>query len=214
MKDIYIDADGWARPTMDRKLKLVDVSVSDLHVALPYVKRKEVAVQAGGACGLWPRELAKHFSTVYTYEPEPLNYACLLKNTEGFANVLPQNVALGRRGGKTSLHLDSGEADNCGAYYTEGDVGMTQVLCLDTEPFDRLDFLCLDVEGRELDVLFGAASTLKHFKPVIMLENKQLAHMQRWHVHTEDVTRHLRALGWRLVDSVKRDVIFVHEDHL
>ncbi len=51
--------------------------VSSLARVYPHVRKFEVAVQAGGNCGLWPRELGQKFETVYTFEPDPVNFRCL-----------------------------------------------------------------------------------------------------------------------------------------
>jgi len=216
--DTYIDRNGYMRPCMDNKLQLVDVAVSDLHVALQYVRHRGMAFQAGGACGLWPLELSRNFTSVYTCEPVAENFACLEYNLRGVENVRYERCALGRTSGFARMKLDAFERDNCGAYYSEEpcgadtDVDTVVQRCVDDIYLPSLDFLQLDVEGRELDVLRGATRTLKAFKPVVMLEAKQLPHMDRWHVDKEDAIKHLKALGWCLIDTIKRDVIMVHED--
>lgn len=41
---------------------------------------------------------------------------------------------------------------------------------LDSQKFERLDFLKIDVEGMEMDVLIGAKHTIKDHKPLIFIE--------------------------------------------
>jgi FkbM family methyltransferase len=212
MNDTYIDASGRMRPTMDRKLKLVDVATEDLDFALKHVRRFAVALQAGGACGLWPVALARRFARVHTFEPDATNFACLEHNTRAWANITAVRGALGRNAGRVALHLDDCEANNCGAYYVDGTGDIPQYT-IDDLRLERLDLLCLDVEGRELDVLCGATQTLRAYRPVIMLECKDLPHMARWRVRADDAAAHLKALGWHLAEVVKRDRVFVHRDY-
>lgn len=39
-----------------------------------HVSNKKVVVQAGGNMGMYPRLLADMFETVYTFEPDPMNF--------------------------------------------------------------------------------------------------------------------------------------------
>ena len=41
-----------------------------------YVDNKKVMVQAGGNCGMYPKQYSKIFDTVYTFEPDWLNFYC------------------------------------------------------------------------------------------------------------------------------------------
>jgi FkbM family methyltransferase len=45
------------------------------------------------------------------------------------------------------------------------------VTTLDAENHPRVDWIKIDVEGQELEVLRGAAETIKKFKPKILVEN-------------------------------------------
>lgn len=49
---------------------------------LKYLKKKNLVVQAGGNCGMYPRLLAKYFTHVYTFEPDPMNFYCLVNNCQ------------------------------------------------------------------------------------------------------------------------------------
>ena len=47
---------------------------------LKYVSNFTTVIQAGGNCGLYPRLYANMFNWVYTFEPEPMNFYCLVQN--------------------------------------------------------------------------------------------------------------------------------------
>jgi hypothetical protein len=46
----------------------------------PYLKNNKVAVQAGGNCGMQVVKFAEFFENVYTFEPDPINFNCLVNN--------------------------------------------------------------------------------------------------------------------------------------
>lgn len=54
--------------------------------------------------------------------------------------------------------------------YEKGATGVVPMVNLDSLKFDRLDFLKIDVEGMELDVLRGAHKTLSRHHPILFME--------------------------------------------
>lgn len=191
------------RPAYDRKLKLVESQVADLDAALRHVKRFDCVVQAGGAYGLWPLALADRFNTVYTFEPDCHNFPLLAENTAERVNVIRWQAALGSQAGLVAVKRDDAESDNAGAGYVVAG-GKVPVVALDTLALPALDFLCLDVEGYELEALLGAMRTLRAYRPVVMLECKRLPHM------TSDpnaAVELLLDLGYQVRDKVNKDVV-------
>ena len=55
--------------------------------AVGYCTQHRTAIQAGGNAGMYPVELANHFSRIFTFEPEPLNFFCLERNTSHLVDV-------------------------------------------------------------------------------------------------------------------------------
>ena len=70
----------WSWNPMDKCLILVNNWTFDFNSALPYLKNKRTAIQAGGAMGMWPYLLSQHFDKVYTFEASTDNYIHLEKN--------------------------------------------------------------------------------------------------------------------------------------
>ena len=191
------------RPGYDRKLRQVESQVADLDAALRHVKRFDCVVQAGGAYGLWPLALSERFNTVYTFEPDCHNFPLLAENTAERVNVIRWQAALGSQAGFVAVQRDDAEADNAGAGYVVVG-GKVPVVALDTLCLPALDFLCLDVEGYELEALTGAIRTIRAYRPVVMLESKRLPHM------TQDpnaAVELLLDLGYEVREKVNRDVV-------
>lgn len=210
--DFFDSVGDFHRPSYDKKLRQVDSWVADLDVAMKYVKDKRVAVQAGGAYGVWPYALAdRGFEWVYTFEPDHLNFACLVRNCNVWANVIAMRAALGAHTGTVQVMRDEFEADNAGAGYVSVDPPPAGVplLRLDDLRLKHCDLLCLDVEGFEYWALLGARGTIVRCKPVVMVEAKELPQMRGFHVNAQTAIEWLEAGGYKVVERVHRDVVMV-----
>jgi len=113
-------------------------------------------------------------SRIYAFEPHPLMFKELAKNTKGL-NVVTENKALSDVPGKARLYTGKDDIDVSHATLVDNiindvladDVERLEVDC-DTiddyvvkENVDRIDLLKIDVEGNELNVLKGSEKTIK-----------------------------------------------------
>lgn len=201
----------WAWPAGDRKLIDVADTVADLDLALAALGpgRRDLALQAGGACGIWPKRLAREFRLVVTFEPDPENFRCLQANCDE-SNITARQAALGAVLGYCDMARDASEATNAGAWYTGGTYLDPEVDSIQVVPIDRLglialDLLCLDVEGAESATLIGGAQAIARYRPVIMLEHKPLPHAP----DPRPAGRWLRAHGYRHAADIHRDQVWV-----
>ena len=180
-------------------------SVKDVERALAYVEHKGVAVQAGGNVGTWPKYLAAQFDVVYTAEPEINNFRCLMNNvTED--NIVPLHVAFGQTHELIKVGLTNKERDNTGAYFVDGE-GIVPTIRIDDLALKGCDLIQLDIEGYELFALMGGEETIKKYRPVIMLEDKGLS--EKYQYQKGAVVKYLEPLGYKLAESIKRDIILV-----
>lgn len=91
----------------------------------------------------------------------------------------------------TGVGIGNAGLANCAS---EGTTNAVQVLTLDSFQLSRLDCMKVDVEGMELDVLMGAASTIKRFLPNIVFETLTMLSPDK-HKPIED---YLKSLGYRI----------------
>src|SRR4051812_41824122 len=105
--------DGWLWPKSDVELWKRARDYSVLEKALQHCTQRRVAIQAGGACGTYPLWLSQYFETVYTFEPDPVNFTCLVANCQQ-ANVVKIQAALGLAKGCGEMQATEG---NSGAGY-------------------------------------------------------------------------------------------------
>lgn len=196
------EREGYIWPKSDRDcFPVVSKWMADMYTAINHCKLKRVAVQAGGNAGIWPKALSSVFDTVYTFEPDPLNFYCLTRNCTD-DNVIKIQAALGYDRKLVNLHT---ERRNIGAHYIEG-AGIIPTLRVDDLNLDVCDFLCLDIEGYEMQALLGAQETLSRHHPVIQLEDKGLS--EKYGTHKEEVVDWLVSrYGYVVKHRVHRDVI-------
>jgi FkbM family methyltransferase len=134
-----------------------------------HVKKYNVCIQAGGAFGMYPRLLADTFKTVYTFEPNPLSFYCLVNNCQS-PNIIKINMGLGEAPG-TALIKTAGLSNPGEARIKDNGDTRIQLTTIDNLSLEACDFIQLDVETYELNALKGAAETTRKYNPVISVEN-------------------------------------------
>jgi FkbM family methyltransferase len=198
--------DGYAVPDLDECCyDAVRTEVADLALSLAFCKQKRTVFQAGGNFGIYPLELAKHFDTVYTVEPDMDNYRALKQNIANSTKIIPMRAGLGSRDGRAAM--DRKEPTNCGAHMIkQGDE--FDIITIDSYNLTDCDFIQLDIEGSEHDALMGAIDTIELTHPVITLEMKGLG--ERYGYTDQDTMNLLASLGYAVAGRVNRDVIFTY----
>ena len=155
---------------------------------LDHVTNFEVVIQAGGNCGMYPRLLSDMFKYVYTFEPDPLNFHCLVNNCQK-DNIIKINAALGETNKLLSMYRDSME--NVGAHRVsdKGD-RFIHTFTIDQLALEKCDYISLDCEGYEPNVIVGGMETISRFLPVITMETVN-----------EEITMLLDPLGYKNIQG-------------
>lgn len=181
--------------------KVLFDQVAGLERVYQHCRKFDVAVQAGGNCGLWPRELGKKFATVYTFEPDPVNFRCLCANAPG-ENVLKFNAAVGCRHECVEMLR---RPENVGAHRISGK-GQIPTLRIDDLKLSSCDLIYLDIEGYELQALMGASETIGVHEPVVVIEDKGCS--EQYGVAVGETLQWLiDNFEYRVVDRIDRDVV-------
>jgi FkbM family methyltransferase len=187
---------SWEWPEGDTELIRVFEYVFDVDAAVQ-LSRRGVALQAGGAAGVWAWYLGQFFGRVVTFEPNQQNYQCLVKNAPE-----AEAYCAGLGECESQSGIKQGEANNAGTWYLSGS-GDIPIKTIDGLNLDACDLICLDIEGHELAALKGAEQTLRRFRPVVMLEEKQLPQQR----HPERAREYLERLGYTVKARAHRDII-------
>jgi len=133
--------------------------------AMEYVKDRRRCIDVGGHVGLWSMRMVEDFDCVDAFEPVRDHRECFVKNVTG-ATLHP--YALGPEAGSVSISTEDGSSGN--SWVSEGDD--VEMRTLDSFRFQDVDFIKIDCEGYEDFVLQGAEKTIRHNKPVIIVEQK------------------------------------------
>jgi FkbM family methyltransferase len=167
---------------------------------LEHCKKFDTVVQAGGCMGMYPRLLADIFKTVYTFEPEPINFYILNLNTP-YDNIIKTQAAVGTASGGFCTPVRRC-ATNAGMHQIEEGPGTTPIVAIDSLALEDLDLLFFDLEGYEAEALAGAYETIAEHKPVIIMETKT----------TQNAIDIIEPMGYRLVVQSRYDGVFTCND--
>lgn len=155
-------------------------------------------VQAGGNCGLYPRLLADIFDSVYTFEPDPLNFFCLANNCQK-DNIFKFQAALGDKHAMVQVNRLS--MGNVGMHkVSENPAARVPQFTIDDLDLSSFDLLMLDIEGYELNALRGGIKSIEKFKPTIVVEN-----------NNKSIVDLLSPLGYRETEKSMMDTILTVE---
>lgn len=202
---------GWVVPAFDRICypSVID-ELQKIPEVLKYVPNRKSVIQAGGNIGIFARELSRDFEWVYTFEPDVVNYNCLLANTIDLSNVLAYDEGLGEEIGLGNVKKV--DPSNIGAHYVDFEGGNVHITTIDHFARENLNvgLIWLDIEGAEYLALRGAEKTIEANKPVIVLE--MAGHSERFYGIPESETEAwLKKRGYEVAARIMNDVIYVHK---
>jgi hypothetical protein len=179
-----------------------------LNKVKPYLKNNKVMIQAGGNCGLQIEKFADYFDSVYTFEPDPINFHCLVNNL-ALMNVIKLQACVGKDRGTASLNF----YPNIGGFNVGKEPGNIPMMLIDDLNLSSCDFIQFDVEGYEMNAILGSLETIKKYKPVMCLELYE-QWLNRYGNTTAEVLAFMKELGYLITDTYVTDVILVHKDNL
>lgn len=131
-----------------------------------HLTNRRVCIQAGGCQGMYPRLLSEMFEVVYTFEPDPHNFFCLVNNCQK-TNIIKMQAALGDV--PSLIRMDALDPTNKGMHQVAGRGAIPQ-FTIDQFNFPVVDAIFLDVERYEPNVIEGARRTIMQHRPLIALE--------------------------------------------
>lgn len=200
--------EGWVWPLKDSKCWPWLQNEKDLpNLISNHCKNKSVVIEAGGNAGFYVKKYAEIFKTVYTFEPDHLNFYCLSNNVKE-RNVIKFQTCLGNE--RKLIELTTSKR-NIGAYYINSNAqGITPTLLIDDLNLPVCDLIHLDIEGFEYYALKGAVETITRTKPVIALE--WMNHGEaRYGSSNDDIEKFLNELGYKSVEKIYHENIFVYQ---
>ena len=133
-------------------------------------QRGDLVFDMGAHCGVSAYHLSQLVGPegrVIAFEPDPTNYALLLRNISrhNLANVVPQNVAIAGTSGKLPFNAEGTVGSSLGSLLRRESVGsrvMVDAITLEDafEKWGAPAFCKIDIEGAEIEVLETSAKIL------------------------------------------------------
>jgi FkbM family methyltransferase len=182
-----------------------------------------LAVDVGAHVGLWSRNLAFAFDTVFAFEPVAEHRECFMKNVQGIGRVNLLEFALGAEEGMVSIGTEVGSSGNSAVVTSRvGDIESralpvalasveslnVEMRTIDSYEFDDLDLIKVDVEGFEENVLRGSERTIRTCKPVVIVEQKREM-ASRFGLPILGAVHLLESWGYKAVEEISGDHILV-----
>ena len=139
-----------------------------------YIRPDWICLDIGANIGLHTMLLAELGQYVIGFEPHPIVFTCLKKtlNCKGHNNAEIHNVALSNQRGVSRLWTNNDGQSSLDGIRNHRFQWNYHV---DTRPLDdydipKVDFMKIDVEGSEFQVLEGAIGIIEKHRPLIILE--------------------------------------------
>ena len=197
---------AWLWPVRDKTCwRFMTVLAPDLpHRIAKFVQRRGTVIQAGGNCGVYVAQYATLFETVYTFEPDPINFHCLQQNVRD-QHVHKIQACLGEAAGQAGMNT---EGKNAGGYHINSNSGPLEMLTIDSLKLDNCNLIHLDIEGYELPALQGSVETIKIHHPVIALEYKD-NQAKRYNYSLDQLEAFLHAMDYKFVSQVQDDRVYI-----
>ena len=157
-------------------------------------------IDIGAWCGTWSLAVGSLAKSIVAFEPDELHFQCLQKNK--LSSMTCYNVALGSQEQTVGLSKHS---------FTQAkhitDTGTIQMQTLDSYNLTDVDFIKIDVEGYEMEVLKGAVNTLQNAKYLMIELNNN---SKKFGSSNGVIEQHLDQLGWKVIINLWPDKVFVN----
>lgn len=186
-----------------------DYQQSAIDKAYQYVNKFGTVVDVGANIGLHAVRFSKKFQNVICFEPSSQNFQCLSANITD-DNVELHNVGLGSKSDNLIIKTPKNH-HNCGAssivdwknYNGDLDKEIVHIIALDSLHLEP-DFIKIDVQGFEQEVIKGASKTIRNHKPTLMLECEKQKQRTR-------IQSLLKELDYHCIGREGQDYIWIHK---
>ena len=157
-------------PTIGRSLEVYgEYCYPEIELILNHVNSNSLVMDIGANIGTHTLGLAPHVKTLVAFEPDLENLNLLKRNAGMFNEDIARRIsinpiALGDSVVEVGTVFDFGKTK----LSTEGEILLTKLDNI--QGFPRVDFIKIDVEGMEYNVLQGARNTITYFRPHMLIE--------------------------------------------
>ncbi len=162
------------RQQNNQNLTILDYQRKNLNAAVRFVKNFTTVIDAGANYGVMSYNLNELFDHVHAFEVEPEVRECLKRNVEKFKldKVQVHDCGLSDKEELVSVNYLK---NTFGTYVNKKIPGSFICKTIDSFNFTDVGLIKLDCEGYEPYILKGGEQTIKKYRPVILMEEKNLS---------------------------------------
>ncbi len=163
------------------------------------VPADSVVVDIGANVGVFSLFAARRARVVYALEPASSNFECLVKNTSKVPSIVPLKYACAASDGSATLDLSASPvAFSLKTSSSSATQETVEVISLgklfERYKIERCDFLKLDCEGAEFEIIWESDPALLKRVSRIVMEYHD--HLSTQYTHVELLEK-LKSLGYR-----------------
>ena len=203
---------GWYLPDSDTHFEhyIKDGSYQTIHreTILRYIKMKKPelknCIDIGSHIGFWSKDFTNTFKHTYAFDPIPQVRECYVKNiTNNNYTLYP--YALGREESKKMFLYSPSETGNTHAS-DRGNLEVT-IKTLDSFNLEDIDYIKIDAEGYEIEVVEGAKKLIEKCKPFIHIEAKKKV-MVKQNITMTEIEELFKSINYKQVLAVKSELLY------
>ena len=193
--------------------------------SLGFVKNWNIALDIGANIGFWSQDMCNKFKTVVGFEPHPENIACYKENMKDYKNWSLEEIALSDKqqdnvplfaspdeSGNVSLKAHGVTHGNSKRTLKEDQLSTTMVNVktldqyLDEFKGKNIDFIKVDCQEHEKEIVQGGLKLLKEHDSVICLELPcRNADEKKYH---DDIVEMLKTINYTRQGNLRKETIF------
>ena len=173
---------------------------------LKFINRTGNAIDIGAHVGFWLKDMCNHFDYVYAFEPIEEVRHCLSRNVTAM-NYKTYSFGLGAKNDVINVNYNPTETGNTHAS-KDGNQSIT-IRKLDDMNLPKIDYIKVDTEGFEIEVLKGGEKTIEEYKPFIHVEVKGKVLVKQG-LSSDDVDDYLKSLNYKEVFRISSERVYAH----
>ena len=171
---------------------------------LKFINRTGNAIDIGAHVGFWLKDMCNHFDYVYAFEPIEEVRHCLSRNVTAM-NYKTYSFGLGAKNDVINVNYNPTETGNTHAS-KDGNQTIT-IRKLDDMNLPKIDYIKVDTEGFEIEVLKGGENMIKEYKPFVHVEVKERI-LQKQGISSNDVVDYLTSINYKEVMRVSSERVY------
>ena len=203
---------GWWLPDSDTHFEnyIDDRGYQTIHrdTILKYIRQyKPVTascIDVGSHVGFWSKDFTQYFKHVYAFEPMDEVRECLFENIKAknytcFTNGLGNEMAVKK------VKYNPEATGN--TYISEDGNKEISIKKLDTFYLPDIDYIKIDAEGYEIEVLKGGTKLIEMYKPFIHVEVKGKVLVKQG-LTNEDIINYFDSINYKRLLSVSSEHVY------